>query len=262
MMSQRADTPVRPRIRLRRRHRRLATTISVCVLLGLFIAYLVGGTSAPKRVASQSARADVTTTTTTVPPTTTTTVPSAPTTTTTTNPAGSLPQTDDLPTGASPQFTSEMAALWTGITQNAPTVAQSAFFPEAAYLQLKTLPSDSSDFQYRLLYDYSLDIVAANGLLGPDAASATLVSVDVPGQYAHWVPPGVCDNQIGYFEVPNARIVYTEDGVTHSFGIASLISWRGEWYVVHLGAILRDSDVGIVLDPELGTGSSQPSSTC
>jgi hypothetical protein len=259
MTSRGTDIPVRPRVRLRRRQRRLATTISVCVLLALLIAYLVGGTGGPKRVASQSARADVITTT-TVPPTTTTTVP--PATTTTTNPAGSLPQTDDLPTSDSPQFTSEMAALWAGITQNTPTVAQSAFFPEAAYLQLKTLPSDSSDYQERLLYDYTLDIVAANGLLGPDAASATLVSVDVPGQFAHWVPPGVCDNQIGYFEVANARIVYTEDGVTHSFGIASLISWRGEWYVVHLGAILRDSDAGIVLDPEVGTGSSQPSSTC
>jgi hypothetical protein len=244
---------------LRRRHRRLATTISVCVLLAVLIAYLVSGTGGPKRVASQSTRAVVTTTT-TVPPTTTTTV--APTTTTTTNPAGALPQTEALPTGDSPQFTSEMAALWAGITQNSPTIAQSAFFPEAAYLQLKTLPSDSSDYQYRLLYDYSLDIVAANGLLGPDAASATLVSVDVPGQYAHWVPPGVCDNQIGYFEVPNSRIVYTEDGVTHSIGIASLISWRGEWYVVHLGAVLRDTDTGIVLDPEVGTGESQPSSTC
>ena len=262
MTSHQTDGPPRPRIRLRRRHRRLATTLTVCVLLAVLIAYLVAGTGGPKRVDSQSTRADITTstTTTTVPPTTTTTVP--PTTTTTTNPAGSLPQTDALPTGDSPQFTSEMAALWAGITQNSPTIAESAFFPEAAYLQLKTLPSDTSDYQYRLLYDYSLDIVAANGLLGADAASATLVSVDVPGQYAHWVPSGVCSNQIGYFEVPNSRIVYSEDGVTHSIGIASLISWRGEWYVVHLGAVLRDSDTGIVLDPEVGTGESQPSSTC
>jgi hypothetical protein len=155
-----------------------------------------------------------------------------------------------------------MNTLWTAITQNTPATAQSAFFPEAAYAQLKTLPSDASDYQYRLLYDYTLDIVAANQLLGPGAPSATLVGVDVPGQYAHWVPPGVCSNQIGYFEVANARIVYAEGGVTHSIGIASLISWRGEWYVVHLGAILRDSDTGVVLDPETGSGSSPPSSTC
>ena len=74
-------------------------------------------------------------------------------------------------------------------------------------------------------------------------------------QYAHWVPPGVCDNGVGYYEVANSRVVYTEAGVTRSFGIASLISWRGEWYVVHLGAILRDGTGGTVLDPATGAGS-------
>jgi hypothetical protein len=256
--------PGGPRIRLKRRHRRLATTITVVLTVVILAIYLVSS-GGPKAVPSRAARADVTTTSASVPtaPTTTTTVtPTTTTTTTTTNPAGSLPQTGDLPTSDSPQFQSEMAALWAAVTQNSPTEAQSAFFPEAAYLQLKTLPSDSSDYQYRLLYDYSLDIVAANGLLGPDAATATLVSVNVPGQYAHWVPPGVCSNQIGYFEVANSRLVYDEDGVTHSIGIASLISWRGEWYVVHLGAIVRPSDSGVVLDPETGAGDSPPSSTC
>jgi hypothetical protein len=30
---------------------------------------------------------------------------------------------------------------------------------------------------------------------------------------------------------------YELDGQTGSFPVTSLISWRGEWYVVHLGAI-------------------------
>jgi len=81
-------------------------------------------------------------------------------------------------------------------------------------------------------------------------------------QYAHWVPPGECENGVGYFEVANSRVVYTEDRVTRSFGIASLISWRGEWYVVHLGAILRSGSGGVVLDPGAGTGTSAPSTTC
>ena len=57
-------------------------------------------------------------------------------------------------------------------------------------------------------------------------------------------------------------MVYTEAGVTRSFGIASLISWRGEWYVVHLGAVVRSGGGGVVLDPESGAGRSAPSSTC
>jgi hypothetical protein len=47
-----------------------------------------------------------------------------------------------------------------------------------------------------------------------------------------------------------------------SFGIASLISWRGEWYVVHLGGIVRSSPGGEVDDPEAGPGSSAPSRSC
>ena len=81
-------------------------------------------------------------------------------------------------------------------------------------------------------------------------------------EYAHWVEPGECDNSVGYFEVANSRMVYSLDGVVHSFGIASLISWRGEWYVVHLGAVVRSGSGGEVLDPEPGAGSSAPSSTC
>jgi hypothetical protein len=198
------------------------------------------------------ARSDQTTTT-----TTTTTAP-----TTTTTDAGSLPQTDALPSADSPRFQSMMSVLWNGIVTNSLAVAKPAFFPESAYQQLKTIAYAESDYVNRLEGDFSLDITAAHDLLATRALPAVLVGVDVPSQYAHWVGAGVCDNRLGYFEVANSRIVYQQDGVTRSFGIASLISWRGVWYVVHLGAILRAADAGVVEDPETGPGHSAPSSTC
>jgi hypothetical protein len=191
--------------------------------------------------------------------TTTTTVP--PTTTTTTDP-GVLPQTDAFPSASTAQFAAEMSALFQAIVTDSTATATPAFFPESAYVQLKTLPAPASDYTNRLVSDYSLDIDAAHSVLGPDAASAQLVSVNVDSSFGHWIPPGVCDNSIGYYEVPNSRVVYQEDGQTRSFGIASMISWRGVWYVVHLGAILRSSDAGVVEDPELGPGTPTPSSTC
>ena len=84
----------------------------------------------------------------------------------------------------------------------------------------------------------------------------------MPQEYAHWVSPGACYNRIGYYEVPNARVVYRLQGQVRSFGIASMISWRGVWYVVHLGAVVRAGAAGIVDDPSLGSGVSAPSSTC
>ena len=155
-----------------------------------------------------------------------------------------------------------MAALWRGVVSGSPVEARPAFFPENAYLQLKTLSDPAADYTYRLLADFAADLQAAHALLGQLAGRASLIVVNVPEQYGHWIPPGVFDNSVGYYEVANSRIVYRQDGQVRSFGIASLISWRGEWYVVHLGAILRSTSQGIVDDPEIGPGSSPDSATC
>jgi hypothetical protein len=155
-----------------------------------------------------------------------------------------------------------MAALWKGIRTNSVMAALPAFFPERAYAQLKQIADPQGDWTGRLMGNYALDIGAAHALLGPDPAGARLLDVQVPQSYAHWVPSGACYNVVGYYEVPNARVVYRQDGEMRSFGIASMISWRGVWYVVHLGAILRSTAAGVVDDPSTGTGESAPSSTC
>ncbi len=155
-----------------------------------------------------------------------------------------------------------MASLWSGIVHGSRAPAMAAFFPKDAYVQLKAISSAGSDWTDRLVHDYDLDIVAAHMLLGRDAMHARLIAVRAPSSYGHWIEPGVCYNSIGYYEMPNARVVYREDGQIRSFGIASMISWRGVWYVVHLGAILRSSDVGIVDEPASGPGESARSGTC
>jgi hypothetical protein len=250
----------------RRRSRRtglVTVAVAACVVAGGAAAVVVltsgspvrssaaGGTAAG-RAASTTSTALATTTdppTTTVPPTSTTD-------------AGRLPQTGAFPTSTSPQFQAEMAALWQGVVSGSPVTARPAFLPESAYLQLKTIAGPGSDYTDRLLVNFSADVGAAHALLAQDAGTASLVSVNVPEQYGHWIPPRVCDNSVGYYEVANSRVVYQEGGQVRSFGIASLISWRGEWYVVHLGAILRSTSQGTVEDPEIGAGSSPDSTTC
>jgi hypothetical protein len=134
-----------------------------------------------------------------------------------------------------------------------------AFFPEGAYLQVKAIPDARADFVSRLVGGYRLDIAAAHRLLEPEPQTAQLIRVTVPTSYAHWVVPGVCYNRVGYWEVPNARVVYRQGGAVRSFGIASMISWRGVWSVVHFGAVLSS---GVVDDPATGPGTSAPSATC
>lgn len=175
---------------------------------------------------------------------------------------GSLPQTHAYPSADTAQFHALMSDLWAGIVHGTVGPARAAFFPQGAYLQLKAIAGAGSDWTDRLVHDYALDIGAAHALLGTGSARASLISVSMDASYGHWITPGVCDNRLGYYEMPNARMVYREDGQIRSLGIASMISWRGVWYVVHFGAILRSSDVGTVDAPASGAGIQAYSATC
>jgi hypothetical protein len=141
-----------------------------------------------------------------------------------------------------------VAVLWQAIRTGSPAGALPAFFPVAAYRQIKAISDPVGDWNDRLVHLYDLDIEALHTWLGPHAASARLVSVDVPTNAA-WVLPGEEYNSGSYWRVYGTRVHLLVDGQPRSFGIASLISWRGEWYVVHLGPITRNQPVGMVFDP-------------
>jgi len=149
--------------------------------------------------------------------------------------------------------------IWLAVTTGDPDDARPAFFPEKAYVQVKAIGDPEADWQGRLWYDFTLDLAAVHKLVPPDA---TLVKVIVPAQYEQWVGVGACYNRVGYWNVPGARVVYRAGGVTRSFGIASFISWRGDWYLVHLGAEVRSGAYGIVDDPEAGDGVPGPPGGC
>lgn len=176
--------------------------------------------------------------------------------------AGALPQTERIPSASSRCFHAVIRALWRGIRNDSPRTALYAFFPLRAYEQVKTIGDPAGDYSGRLLIDYQLDLQAAHQLLGANPSSARLVGAIVPQAYIHWVPPGACENGLGYYEVPNSRLVYRVAGEVHSIGIASLISWRGYWYVVHLGAVVRPGAEGLVDNPSVGPGTSAYSGTC
>lgn len=164
---------------------------------------------------------------------------------------GALPQTDALPgDDRDPQFVAGTQALWRAIVQDNPALAKPFFFPLSAYLQVKDIPNPAQDYQDRLMASYGLDIRAAHDQLGPGAAEAKLVGVAVPKAQAEWIQPGVEYNKGSYYRVYGTRLTYEENGHTASFGIFSLISWRGEWYVVHLGPSTRPAMQGIVYEPQ------------
>jgi hypothetical protein len=204
------------------------------VLTGvLAVALTRGGSRSSHAVASGTT---VATTAPTVPPTAPPMTAPAPTTTTEPDPQF-LEQTPDKPSATSARFTAGANALWKAIVTDDPEVAMPFFFPLGAYEQVKAISNPESDWRTRLVAAYREDIHALHNRLGSRVSAAQLQGIDVPEGQATWVQPGAEYNKGSYWRVFNAQLRYTVDGQAGAFPIASMISWRGEWYVVHLNSI-------------------------
>ena len=177
-------------------------------------------------------------------------------------PPGRLTQTRTLPSAHTQVFRAEMTDLWAAVVAGRASLAAQSFFPLAAYTQVKAIADPSADWHSRLFGDFRLDVAAAHHFLGRGARHDTLIRVIVPEAEAAWINPGACYNAVGYWHVGGARLVYRHRGQQRSIGIASLISWRGRWYVVHFGAVLRAGPEGVVDAPATGPGVPGPAGGC
>ena len=129
-----------------------------------------------------------------------------------------------------------MKVLAEAIVNNTPENAISTFFPVTAYKQTKRIPDPPADWNNRLIANFRVDVADANKKLGPNAQSAVFTGVSVPDT-AVWVKPGEEYNLGPYWRVFKAQMNFSVDGKNVSIPIESMISWRGQWYVVHLGRI-------------------------
>lgn len=148
-----------------------------------------------------------------------------------------MPQTRDVPHAEGPAFEARRDALWDAIVHDDPDRALPFFFPLGAYKQVKDVTDPAADWKHRLVGAYKRDIHALHQRLGASAADAKLVGLDVPDARARWVEPGEEWNRIGYYRVFGSHLRYSVGGEEHTVDVKSLISWRGEWFVVHLSAI-------------------------
>lgn len=154
-------------------------------------------------------------------------------TTSTTVDPGTLPQTRQLPSASDPAFQARIADLWSAILDGEPSLAARAFFPLSAYIQVKGISDPVHDYQTRLVANFDQDIMSLHSEIG---GSATFVSVTVPDS-AQWILPGVEYNKGSYWRVFGTRVDFQTGGRPGHLTIASMISWRGQWYVVHLLSI-------------------------
>lgn len=146
-----------------------------------------------------------------------------------------LPQTDDRPNALSAAFEQRMRRLFDAIVHDDPKLARAVFFPLVAYEQVKDIQDAARDYRYRLLKAYERNIHEYHQRLGSAAERTTFVGVEVSDDRAKWMKPGSEGNKLGYWRVLRSKIKYVdESGTSRELELTSLISWRGEWYVVHL----------------------------
>ncbi len=146
-----------------------------------------------------------------------------------------LPQTKDRPEASSAVFRAKLDLLFKAIVAGDPEIAKDAFFPVVAYEQVKDIKKPKSDWTHRLMKNFSRDILAYHKDLGAGAAKAKLVGVEIDEHRVKWMDKGKEGNKLGYYRVTRSHLVYEDErGAKKKLEITSLISWRGEWFIVHL----------------------------
>jgi hypothetical protein len=146
-----------------------------------------------------------------------------------------LPQTEERPSITSARFERRMQRLADAILSGDVEKARSSFFPLVAYAQVKDVQKPERDYRYRLMANFERDLREYRKALGREAEGAVFLGVSVPEDKAQWMKPGKEGNRLGYYRVLRSQIRFRlASGKERRFEVTSMISWRGEWYVVHL----------------------------
>lgn len=146
-----------------------------------------------------------------------------------------LPQTEDEPSVTSGAFEQRLQLLVQAIAKDDPALALPSFFPVEAYKQVKAIAKPEQDWQRRLVAAFERNVHQYHRQLGSAAEGVRFVRLDVPAAKVKWMKPGSEGNRVGYFRVLRSKLVLaTASGDEIALEVTSMISWRGEWYVVHL----------------------------
>jgi hypothetical protein len=146
-----------------------------------------------------------------------------------------LPQTEEEPSIGTERFRARIELVAGAILADDPGAATPAFFPVIAYRMVKAIQDPDRDWKLRLLANFGRDVHEYRRRLGREATTAHFAGIDVPQDRARWMKPGSEGNKLGYYRVLHSQLRFTlSSGREQSFELTSMISWRGEWYVVHL----------------------------
>jgi hypothetical protein len=142
-----------------------------------------------------------------------------------------LPQTKARPSTDSPLVQGRARALFNAIQRDDPSLAMPFFFPKEAYEQVKAIQNPAADWKARLVHAFERDIHTLHARIGE---ADTFDRLEVPEPRTGWVNEGEEGNRLGYFRVYGSKLHFKHGANEAAIELKSLISWRGEWFVVHL----------------------------
>jgi hypothetical protein len=146
-----------------------------------------------------------------------------------------LPQLDDEPRDDSPVFQRRMALLFEAIVNDDAERARSVFFPVEAYEQVKAIEKPAADWKSRLWKNFVRDVHRYHDKLGERPEDARFVGFVPRTERKKWMKPNSEGNRLGYWRMTRNALEFRDaEGKERSLELTSVISWRGEWYVVHL----------------------------
>jgi hypothetical protein len=145
-----------------------------------------------------------------------------------------LPQTEDKPSFESAAFQKRMRLLFEAIQKDDPEIAAPSFFPKIAYVQVKDIPHADGDWKSRLMRAFARDIHEYHKAM-KKPEDAQFIGYKADPKYAKWMAPRAEGNKVGYYRITHTKLQYKNaDGKDREMDVTSLISWRGEFFVVHL----------------------------
>jgi hypothetical protein len=139
------------------------------------------------------------------------------------------------PSASDPALAARLANLFDAIKTGNDAEAIRSFLPVNAYVAIKQGGGNASDWQYRLIdHDFLPQLARIRASLGHGLAQAIYMGYSVPQATAHICPVGREENKAPYWQVYYTRLLFKMNGVFTSITINTMISWRGQWYPVHM----------------------------
>ena len=154
-----------------------------------------------------------------------------PSTTTTTVPTQSMVK----PLAHDHALDIRMRQFYTGLRDNNNALCDKAFLPMMDYVALKQGGGNQADWRNRLMYHFHLQLAQLRKRFAASLPGSTYNGYRIPYSTAHTVRVGAEENKAPYWQVFMTTMAFHDkNGRGHNFTINTLISFRGEWWIVHV----------------------------